>query len=76
MRLLAKDPATRPASAGDVARALRSPGEPAPLAPLPAPPSDADRLVDDGLKAISTVSAPVGRRAPTSIRPKCISSER
>jgi tetratricopeptide (TPR) repeat protein len=66
MRLLAKDPATRPASAGDVARALRSPGETTALAPSPAPPSDADRLVDEGLKAIFH-SVGAGRSARTHL---------
>ena len=51
LRLLAKDPDQRPATAADVARELRSrhSGEvPAP----PAVPSDADRLVDEGFEAI------------------------
>jgi tetratricopeptide (TPR) repeat protein len=51
MRLLAKDPDKRPATAADVARELRSrlSGE-VPVAP--AGPSDADRLVDEGFDAI------------------------
>ena len=63
MRLLAKEPAQRPATAGEVARALRlaSPsGEVAPAAPAP---SDADRLVQDALQAIylSVSAGPAAR---------------
>jgi tetratricopeptide (TPR) repeat protein len=51
LRLLAKDPDQRPATAADVARELRSrqSGE---VAAPPAGPSDADRLVDEGFDAI------------------------
>lgn len=51
MRLLAKDPATRPKSAGDVARALRAAHRPWEEVAHPAPASEADRLVAEGLKA-------------------------
>jgi tetratricopeptide (TPR) repeat protein len=64
MRLLAKEPAMRPATAGDVARALRSLGQTTEAAALPAPPTDADRLVADGLKAIHySVSAGAAARS-------------
>jgi tetratricopeptide (TPR) repeat protein len=51
MRLLAKDPDKRPATAADVARELRSrhSGE---VPAAPAGSSDADRLVDEGFDAI------------------------
>ena len=52
MRLLAKDPAERPAGAGEVARALRSAGQLSGAAATPAAPSEADRLVEEGLQAI------------------------
>jgi tetratricopeptide (TPR) repeat protein len=63
LRLLAKDPDQRPATAGDVARALRSMGQPMEVAPAPAEPSDADRLVTEGLKAIfhSVSAGPAAR---------------
>ncbi|HTL05643.1 MAG TPA: serine/threonine-protein kinase, partial [Gemmatimonadales bacterium] len=64
MRLLAKDPAQRPASAGEVARALRAARPldgPAPLAPAP---SEADRMVADAFNAISrSVSAGPGAQS-------------
>ena len=52
MSLLAKEPADRPATAGDVARALRAAAQPASLTPVPEPPSDVHRLVTDGLQEI------------------------
>jgi serine/threonine protein kinase len=64
MRLLAKQPAMRPATAADVARALRSAAQTSETAPPPAPPTDADRLVEQGLKAIHySVSAGPGARS-------------
>ena len=63
MRLLAKDPDLRPATAADVARALRSERQPPGAAPSPGAPSDADRLVDEGLNAIyySVSAGPAAR---------------
>lgn len=52
VRLLAKEPASRPSSAGEVARALRTTGETAAVPSLPGKPSDADRLAAEGLNAI------------------------
>ena len=52
MNLLAKEPAARPATAGDVARALQSARQGAATVALPAAPSDADRLTTDGLQEI------------------------
>lgn len=63
LQLLAKDPDQRPATAAEVARALRSEKQPLPAAELPRPPSDADRLVEEGLKAIyhSVSAGPAAR---------------
>ena len=64
LALLAKDPADRPATAGDVARALRAAAPITGPVALPAPTSDADRLVDQGLKEIfHSVSAGSSRRS-------------
>lgn len=63
MRLLAKDPALRPSTAGEVARSLRSTRETIEVAAAPGEPTDADRLVDEGLKAIyhSVSAGPAAR---------------
>lgn len=64
MRLLAKDPLVRPATAGDVARSLRAARQTTEMAPPSAVPSDSDRLVADGLKAIHySVSAGAAARS-------------
>ena len=64
MALLAKDPAQRPATAADVARALRAAAPTTGPVPPAAPPSDADRMVEDGLRAIfHSVSAGRSRRS-------------
>ena len=52
MKLLAKEPDQRPASAGELARALRTGALTDVTAVSPAAPSDADRLVAEGLKSI------------------------
>jgi tetratricopeptide (TPR) repeat protein len=52
MRLLTKDRDQRPSSAGDVARALRTTGQTTEAPALPAAPSDADRMVEEGLRDI------------------------
>jgi tetratricopeptide (TPR) repeat protein len=63
MQLLAKDPAQRPATAGDVARALRSGRPTIEIVPAHREPSDAERLVDEALKSIylSVSAGPSGR---------------
>ncbi|HEV8453715.1 MAG TPA: protein kinase [Gemmatimonadales bacterium] len=63
LSLLAKDPDQRPATAGDVARALRAAGQTAPAPASPGEPSDADRLVSEGLDAIyrSSAAGPASR---------------
>ena len=63
MGLLAKQPAERPATAAEVARALRSAGKAPQAAASPVVPSDADRLVDEGLEAIyhSVSAGPAAR---------------
>jgi tetratricopeptide (TPR) repeat protein len=63
MQLLSKDPALRPATAGDVARALRSGRPTIETAPPRREPSDAERLVDEALKSIylSVSAGPSGR---------------
>jgi tetratricopeptide (TPR) repeat protein/tRNA A-37 threonylcarbamoyl transferase component Bud32 len=63
MRLLAKEPEMRPASAADVARALRGGVPMGDTVPVPAAPSEADRLVAEGLKAIyhSVSAGPAAR---------------
>ena len=64
MRLLAKEPEQRPASAGELVRALRTGGLTAVLAAPPAEPSDADRLVSMALKSIFfSVSAGAAARS-------------
>ena len=64
LALLAKDPADRPATAAEVARALRAAAPITGPVVQPAPASDADRLVDEGLKAIfHSVSAGSSRRS-------------
>jgi tetratricopeptide (TPR) repeat protein len=64
MQLLAKNPAERPATAGDVARALRGARAPTESAAVPAAPSEADRLVVEGLQAIYfSVSAGAAARS-------------
>jgi Tfp pilus assembly protein PilF len=50
--LLAKQPDARPASAGDVARALRAARNSGETVAAPVPPSDANRLVTEGFHAI------------------------
>ena len=50
--LLAKQPETRPPGAGDVARALRAARNSGETVAAPIPPSDANRLVDEGFHAI------------------------
>ncbi|HET9515647.1 MAG TPA: protein kinase [Gemmatimonadales bacterium] len=52
MQLLEKEPARRPPSAGEVARMLRSVRVTGEVEPVTAPPSDADRLVAQGLEEI------------------------
>ncbi len=52
MQMLAKEPAERPATAGEVARALRTPRPAAPAAPAGDRSRHADRLVADALDAI------------------------
>lgn len=52
MGLLAKDPLMRPATAGDVARALRAARQTTEAPAIPAASSDADRMVEEGLRAI------------------------
>ena len=63
MQLLSKDPAQRPATAGDVARALRSGRPTIEAVPTPREPGDAERLVDEALKSIylSVSAGPAGR---------------
>lgn len=63
MHLLAKDPLMRPATAGDVARSLRAARQTAEAAAVSLPPSDADRLVEESLKAIyrSVSAGPASR---------------
>jgi tetratricopeptide (TPR) repeat protein len=63
MQLLSKDPAQRPATAGDVARALRSGRPTIEAVPAPREPGDAERLVDEALKSIylSVSAGPAGR---------------
>ncbi|HEY3746046.1 MAG TPA: protein kinase [Gemmatimonadaceae bacterium] len=63
MHLLSKDPAQRPATAGDVARALRSGRPTIETVPAPRVPGDAERLVDEALKSIylSVSAGPAGR---------------
>ena len=64
MRLLAKEPDLRPASASDVARALRAGDLTTETLTLPVQPSEADRLVAEGLKAIyQSVSAGAAARS-------------
>ena len=64
MTLLAKEPTARPATAGDVARALRFARQGSATVALPAPPSDADRLVTDALQEITlAVSAGAAARS-------------
>ena len=64
MGLLAKDPAMRPATAGDVARALRGARAPVEPAAAAAAPSDADRLVADARQDIAlSVSAGASARS-------------
>ena len=63
LALLAKDPADRPATAADVARALRAAAPITGPVALPAPSSDADRLVDQGLKAIFHSVSATSRRS-------------
>ena len=50
--LLAKQPDSRPANAGDVARALRAARNSGETMAAPAPPSDANRLVTEGFRSI------------------------
>jgi tetratricopeptide (TPR) repeat protein len=50
--LLSKQPDSRPASAGDVARALRAARNSGETVAAPVPPSDANRLADEGFHAI------------------------
>jgi tetratricopeptide (TPR) repeat protein len=63
MQLVSKDPAPRPATAGDVARALRSGRPTIETVPARREFSDAERLVDDALKSIylSVSAGPAGR---------------
>jgi len=63
LALLAKDPADRPATAADVARALRAAAPVTGPVTIPAPISDADRLVDQGLKAIFLSVSATSRRS-------------
>lgn len=51
LQLLAKDPAQRAANAGQVVRALRGLQLSHTTASLPAPPTEADRLVEEGMTA-------------------------
>jgi Tfp pilus assembly protein PilF len=64
--LLAKDPGLRPATAGDVARALRSARQSGEIVTPPPAPSEADRLVTEGLKAIG-LSVSAGASARTHL---------
>jgi tetratricopeptide (TPR) repeat protein len=52
MRMLAKDPGDRPASAADIASALRRPREGSPVSAPTKGPSEADRLVSLGVEAL------------------------
>ena len=63
MRLLAKDPAHRPVTAAEVARELRGARATVEAPVAPAAPSDADRLVAQGLQAIyySVSAGPAAR---------------
>jgi serine/threonine protein kinase len=63
MQLLSKDPTQRPATAGDVARALRSGRPTIETVPARREPSDAEHLVDEALKSIylSVSAGPSGR---------------
>ena len=64
MRLLAKEPGDRPATAGDVARALRAARQTTEAAAVAPAPNDADRLVAEGLRAIfHSVSAGASARS-------------
>jgi serine/threonine protein kinase len=63
LALLAKDPADRPATAADVARVLRAAAPVTGPVAVPAPTSDADRLVDEGLKAIFHSVSATSRRS-------------
>ena len=62
MSLLAKDPAERPASAAEVARALRSARPSGTTIAMPAAPSDANRLATDATRELS-LSASAGGAA-------------
>jgi tetratricopeptide (TPR) repeat protein len=63
MRLLAKEPGQRPATAAEVARVLRSAGPRTDPGLEPPGPTDADRLVEQGLQAIyhSVSAGPASR---------------